>query len=131
MEIFLTKQCESFTGSLGKGFGYHIQRRTDRNGKKRFWGVRQSNGEIPADGHLRFIFICAELAQLKVHITDIRVPRKELSDALWEAGYKPDSNNILGDDDLPELLSATDIIKIRRDYLPGIVFNPSSTYLYL
>lgn len=122
MEIILSKQCEALTGSLGKGFGYHIQRRTDHDGKTRFWGVRQSNGVIPHDGHLRFIFACAELAQMKTHITDILVSRKELSDALWEAGYKPDSNNILGDDNLPEILSATDFIKIRRDYLPGLVF---------
>ncbi len=85
MEIILTKQCESFTGSLGKGYGYHIQRRTDRNGKTRFWGVRQSNGEIPPDGHLRFIFTCAELAQLKVHLSDIRVSAKELRLAFNEA----------------------------------------------
>ena len=56
-----------------------------------------------------------------LHVSDIRVPRKELSDALWEAGYKPDSNNVLGDNDLPEILSATDIIKIHRSYLPCIV----------
>ena len=85
MEIILTKQCESFTGSLGKGFGYHIQRRTNLDGKTRFWGVRQSNGEIPADGHLRFIFACAELAQLKTHITDIRVSANELRLAFNEA----------------------------------------------
>ena len=85
MEIFLAKQCESFTGSLGKGFGYHIQRRTNLDGKTRFWGVRQSNGEIPADGHLRFIFACAELAQLKTHIADIRVSANELRLAFDEA----------------------------------------------
>lgn len=121
MEIFLTKQCEALTGSLGKGFGYYIHKRSNLNGETRFWGVRQAKGEIPADGHLRFIFACAELAQMKTHITDIRVSAKELAQALAEAGYETDSSNILGDDDLPELLSATDIIKIRRDYLPCIV----------
>lgn len=121
MEIILSKQCEALTGSLGKGFGYAIQKRTDLNGKTRFWGVRYSNGAVPPNGHLRFIFACANLAQMKLHIADIRVPRKELSDALGEAGYKPDSNNILGDNDLPEILSASDIIKIYQDYLPCIV----------
>ena len=82
MEIFLTKQCESFTGSLGKGFGYHIQRR--KNG---FFAKRNSKGEIPADGHLRFIFDCAELAQMKTHITDISVSREEFVDAIREAGF--------------------------------------------
>ena len=82
MEILITKQCEAITGSLGRGYGYHIQRR--KNG---FFAKRNSNGEIPADGHLRFIFACAELAQLKTHIADIRVSREELSDALWEARF--------------------------------------------
>ena len=50
MEIILSKQCESLTGSLGRGFGYHIQRR--KNG---FFAKRNSHGEIPRDGHLRFI----------------------------------------------------------------------------
>ena len=114
MEIFITKQCEALTGSLGKGFGYHIQRRTDLDGKTRFWGVRQSNGAVPPDGHLRFIFACAELAQMKTHITRIRVTRKELSDALWEAGRKQISNIVLGDDDLPDYLSATDVLTLKE-----------------
>ena len=120
MEIILSKQCEALTGSLGKGFGYSIQRRRDHEGRYRFYSQR-SKWNVPPDGHLKFIFTCAELAQIGLHISDIRVPRKELSDALWEAGYKPDSNNVLGDNDLPEILSASDIIKIRRDYLPCIV----------
>ena len=121
MEIILSKQCEALTGSLGSGFGYFIQRRRGQDGKYHFFSQRSKHPPIPIDGHLRFIFTCAELAQMRLHIADIRVPRKELSDALWEAGYKPDSNNVLGDNDLPELLSASDIIKIHRDYLPCIV----------
>ena len=120
MEIILSKQCESLTGALGNGYGYFIQRRRGQDGKYHFYSQR-SKWNVPPDGHLRFIFTCAELAQMGLHVSDIRVPRKELSDALWEAGYKPDSNNVLGDNDLPELLSASDIIKIRRDYLPCIV----------
>lgn len=121
MEIILSKQCEALTGSLGRGFGYFIQRRRSYDGSVRFFSQRSKHPPIPHDGHIRFIFTCAELAQMGLHVSDIRVPRKELSDALWEAGYKPDSNNVLGDNDLPELLSATDIIKIHRDYLPCIV----------
>ena len=121
MEIILSKQCEALTGSLGRGFGYAIQKRTDHEGKTRFWGVRYSNRAVPPDGHLRFIFTCAELAQMGLHISDIRVPRKELAQALAEAGYKQDSNNVLGDNDLPEILSANDIINFRRYFLPCIV----------
>ena len=120
MEIILSKQCKALTGSLGRGFGYSIQRRRDHKGRYRFYSQR-SKWNVPPDGHLKFIFTCAELAQMRLHVSDIRVPRKELSDALWEAGYKQDSNNILGDNDLPEILSASDIIKIYRDYLPCIV----------
>ncbi|MDD6746913.1 MAG: hypothetical protein PUD97_01660 [Paludibacteraceae bacterium] len=83
--------------------------------------MRYSNRAVPPDGHLKFIFTCAELAQMGLHVSDIRVPRKELAQALAEAALKPDSNNILGDNDLPEVLSATDIINFRRDYLPCIV----------
>ena len=80
MEIILSKQCESLTGSLGQGFGYHIQRR--KNG---YFAKRNSKGVIPPDGHWRFILTCAELAQNKLHIADIRVSREELKQAMYEA----------------------------------------------
>ena len=118
MEILITKQCEALTGSLGRGYGYHIQRR--KNG---FFAKRNSNGAIPHDGHLRFIFACAELAQLRTHITDIRVPRKELSDALSEAGFSHLASRcpVLAcyAREYPEIFSAADIINFRRDYLPN------------
>ncbi len=104
MEIFITKQCEALTGSLGKGFGYHIQRR--KNG---FFAKRNSNGEIPADGHLRFILACAELAQMKTHITDIRVPRCEFQSALSEAGV-----SLSGARDIRHESSATDVLTLKE-----------------
>ena len=116
MEFILSPQCEAIAGSFGEGFGYHIQRR--KNG---FFSQLNSKGIIPRDGHLKFIFTSAVLAQMGLHISDIRVPRKELAQALAEAGYKQDSNNVLGDNDLPEILSANDIINFHRDYLPCIV----------
>ena len=81
MEIILSPQCEAITGSLGEGFGYHIQRR--KNG---FFSQRNSKGIIPRDGHLKFIFTCAILAQANLHITDIKVSREELVKAVEEAG---------------------------------------------
>ena len=118
MEILITKQCEAITGSLGRGYGYHIQRR--KNG---FFAKRNSNGKIPADGHLRFIFACAELAQLKTHIADIRVSRMELREALSEAGYRIFASwcSVLASSasECPKILSAADIINFRRDYLPN------------
>ena len=82
MEIILSPQCEAITGSLGEGFGYHIQRR--KNG---FFSQRNSKGIIPRDGHLKFIFTCAILAQTNLHITDIKVSREELVKAVEEAGW--------------------------------------------
>lgn len=81
MQIFLSKQCESLTGSLGSGYGYAVQKR-----KSGYYAVRNSKGEVPPDGHLRFILKCTELARMKLHIVDIRVPHKELRAALDEAG---------------------------------------------
>ncbi len=104
MEIILSKRCESFTGSLGKGFGYHIQRR--KNG---FFAKRNSKGEIPANGHLRFIFFCAYLAQLNTHITDIRVPRCEFQSALSEAGV-----SLSGARDIRHESSAADVLTLKE-----------------
>ena len=79
MEIILSKQCESLTGSLGRGFGYFIVHRG-----KRFFSQR-SRHSVPPDGHWRFILTCAQLAQSKLHIADIRVSREELKQAMYEA----------------------------------------------
>ena len=80
MEVILSKQCKALTGSLGRGFGYHIQRR--KNG---FFAVRSSKGIVPPDGHWRFIVTCAELAQSGLHITDIKVHWLDLQSALYGA----------------------------------------------
>lgn len=87
MEIILSKQCESLTGSLGRGFGYFIQGRRGHDGSVRFFSQRSKHPPIPRDGHLRFIFTCAVLAQANLHITDIRVSRDELVEAVEEAGW--------------------------------------------
>ena len=112
MEIILSKQCESLTGSLGRGFGYHIQRR--KNG---FFAKRNSHGDTPRDGHLRFILSCAELAQSKLHITDIRVPSDELMNALWKAGRETLGDYVFTEPDkFPKIFSADDIMNFKNDY---------------
>ena len=113
MEIFLSTQCESLTGALGRGYGYVIQRRTGLNGKTRFWGVRQSNGEIPADGHLRFIFACAELAQAKLHIAKIKVNAQEVHDALYEAGHFIAARRVLKYLQPTALMNPEEIINLK------------------
>ena len=80
MEIILSNQCESITGSLGRGFGDHVQKRT--NG---YFTKRNSKGKVPHDGHWRFILACAQIAQNKLHIADIQIHWNELYDALYEA----------------------------------------------
>lgn len=118
MEIILSKQCESLTGSLGKGFGYSIQRRRDHKGRYHFYSQR-SKWNVPPDGHLRFIFACADLAQMGLHISDIRVSAKELREAFDEAGlwYGVRIKNANG----KPIFNASDIINYRREYMPDIV----------
>ena len=81
MEIILSEQCESLTGTLKRGLGYAIRK---KNGG--FYSVRCSNQRVPPSGHWRFIVLCAQLAQNRLHIADIRVKREELKQALYEAG---------------------------------------------
>ena len=107
MEIFLTKQCQALTGSLGKGYGYHIQRR--KNG---FFAKRNSNGEIPADGHLRFIFACAQLAQMKTHIIGILVSAKELRGAFDEAHFLYGDRLVKAD--AKQIYNAPDVLDFKK-----------------
>lgn len=118
MEIILSKQCEALTGSLGKGFGYSIQRRRDHKGRYHFYSQR-SKWNVPRDGHLKFIFTCADLAQMGLHISDIRVSAKELREAFEEADlwYGVRIKNANG----KQIFNASDIINYRREYMPDIV----------
>lgn len=81
MEIILSKTCVSITGALNKRLGYSIQRQ-----RGKFVSKRNSRGSVPPDGHWRFIVLCAEQAQIGFLFSDIIVPRKEVLDALREAG---------------------------------------------
>ena len=74
--------CASLVGTLERGLGYHLEHR--KNG---FFSKRDQRGSVPPDGHLRFIFLCAELAQNHLYISDIQVSRDELVKAVEEAGW--------------------------------------------
>lgn len=80
MEIILARHCKSLTGSFGKGYGYAVCRRG-----KRFFSQRSPKGPRIQDGHLRFIFACADMAQYNYFIGDIDVEGKELLEAAREA----------------------------------------------
>ena len=85
MEIILARHCKSLTGSLGKGYGYAVCRRG-----KRFFSQRSPKGPRIQDGHLRFIFECAQMASDGFILSNIKVEGKEFQEALIEAGlYDP------------------------------------------
>lgn len=86
MEIILARHCKSLTGTLGHGYGYAISRRG-----KRFFSQRSPKGPRIRDGHLRFIFACAEMAQYNYFIGDIDVEGTELLEAAREAHVELDS----------------------------------------
>ena len=86
MEIILARTCKSLTGSLGRIYGYSITR---RDGK--FVSIRNPKGPRIRDGHLRFIFACAELAQYNFHIANIDVEGEELLQAAREAHVELES----------------------------------------
>jgi hypothetical protein len=110
MEIILSKQCEALTGSLGHGFGYYIRRVPRKDGSVRFFSQR-SKWNVPTDGHLRFIFTCAELAHAKLHITDVQLSRDELKQALWEAKHFIAAQNLK-----LKTYNAQDIINLKHTF---------------
>ena len=81
MKIILSNMCTALVGMLKPELGYFL---VQRGGS--FFSQRSRHG-APPDGHLRFIFLCAELAQNHLYISDIQVSRDELVKAVEEAGW--------------------------------------------
>ena len=113
MRIILTEQCESLTGSLGRGYGYFIQRRGAG-----FFSQRSKHQPIPSDGHWRFIVTCAQLAQMKLHITDIEVNWMELQTALYEAHLFQASEHVRRNyaDKCKATYNARDILNLKTTF---------------
>ena len=107
MEIILSERCSSFTGRLGRGFGYAIQKRGTR-----FFSKRDSKGYVPPDGHWRFILACAQLAPNGFHIADIRVSRYEVQNAIKEAGWL----HLIHAVDFKRILNAADILAFKERF---------------
>ena len=117
MEIILSKQCESLTGSLGRGFGYFIVSRWSRKDVKYRYYSQRSRWDVPLDGHLRFILTCAILAQSKLHIADIRVSAKEFRQALREARCTtPLYGMTKYPEDYPAVFNAQQVMKFKERY---------------
>ena len=108
MQLFLSKQCESLTGSLGSGYGYAVQKQ--RGG---YYAKRNSKGIVPPDGHLRFILKCAELARMKLHIVDIQVSVGELDEALEEATEGMVQTPWAPSD---AIVNAEQVLKLKQEY---------------
>ena len=106
MKLIMSQQCEALTGSLGRGFGYHIEHR-----KHGFYGIRDAKGIIPPAGHWLFIVACAEIAKAKLHIVDISVSRDELKQALYEARCFIAMQNLN-----KEIFDARDIINLKTTF---------------
>ena len=106
MEVILSNNCLALQGSLGRGYGYYI-----RSTKKGRFFSQRSRYNVPPDGHLRFIFLCAELAKNKLHITDIRVSWAELGAALEEARCFIALHNLR-----LETYNARDILNLKTNF---------------
>ena len=106
MKLILSENCLSLVGMLNTSLGYHIEHR--KNG---FFAKRNSKGYVPPDGHWRFIVLCAELAQNKLYITDIRVSREEVKQALYEAHYFIAMQNLKKDS-----YDARDILNLKTTF---------------
>ena len=113
MKVILSKQCKALTGSLGRGFGYHIQRR--KNG---FFAVHNSKGIVPPDGHWRFIVTCAELAHNGLHISDIKIHWLDLQSALYGAKHFVASEQVRRNyaDKCKANYNARDIINLKHTF---------------
>jgi hypothetical protein len=105
MKVILSQQCESLTGTLGRGYGYFIVKRG-----KSFYSQR-SRHYVPEDGHWRFIVLCAQLAQNKLHIADIKVSREEVKKALYEANRFIAMQNLRKD-----FYDARDILNLKTTF---------------
>ena len=113
MQIFLTDNCESIKGSLGGGFGYYI-----RKCKNGYFSQPLANGHVPAGGHWRFILAVAQVAKLKLHIKDIKIDWKELSDALYKARHFVANRSVRanGVNATKTTYNAEDVINLQKTF---------------
>lgn len=110
MEIIITNQNSHISGTLGRGFGYYIR----RNKKGRFFGQRSKHA-VPPDGHLRFIFACAGIARIGLHISGIQVHWEELHAALCEARKVVPAQFVMDNyyEKMKVIYNAVDIINLK------------------
>ncbi len=98
--------CASLVGTLEKGLGYHLEQR--KNG---FFSKRDQRGSVPPDGHLRFIFLCAEMAKNGLYIKDIQVSGYELKAALNELVFLVSANEV----DVDYEYNAAEVLQFKKE----------------
>ncbi len=106
MEIFLTTNCASLSGTIDRRQGYYIRR-----SKTGHFFAQRSKHSVPRQGHLNFIFLCAHMACIKLCISNIRVHRDEVLTALREAG----KGDYLWALRYPKYLSANDVLTLQSE----------------
>lgn len=113
MEIILNEKVKSLTGSLGRGYGYHIQKR-----KNKFYGQRNAKGIVPADGHWRFVLTCAEIAKIGLHIAGVQISALELHAALLKAAKHMAAQQVLTNyqKGVKATYNAQDIINLKTTF---------------
>jgi hypothetical protein len=106
MEIILSKNCQSLTGTISRSHGYSVRRTGER-----YFGIRSTRGSVPPDGHWRFILSIAHLAPANLIVADIRLPGLELIAALNEADYPFSAMDIV---ETGAVYSATDVLELEK-----------------
>lgn len=110
MQVILSPNCKSFSGTISRYHGYSIQQRNEG-----FFAKRNSKGIIPPDGHWKFIVDCAELALSGLIFTDIKVKWDEVREALGEAHFWVAADAVLrnADRQIKSEYDANDIINLK------------------
>lgn len=112
MQIILSENCASFTGAISKKYGYAVRKQ-----KGGFYGCRNSNGRVPPDGHLNFIFTHAEIAHQGLLLADVLVHVEELIDALQEARkWVPAGWLEANKNNVPRIYHARDILNFKTTF---------------
>jgi hypothetical protein len=106
MEIILSKNCQSLTGTISRSHGYSVRRTGER-----FFGIRSTRGFVPPDGHWRFILSIAHLAPANIIVADISIRGTEIMDALYEANHPFAAIHMVEPEDV---YSATDVLKLEK-----------------
>ena len=101
--------CTALVGMLKPELGYYLRKRG-----KTYFAQRSAHG-APPDGHWRFIFLCAEMAQNHLYISDIKVSRDELVKAVEEAGMVHKIPAYYGWNS-GAFLNAREVLKLKEEY---------------